>query len=209
MPFESKKQREGFFGTHPNDAPQVRRAPLGKLARHKVEDERPFQRMAESITTDLVDFLPDEIADLGVVSMDAWNDVAPDAASAALADLPDEGEFGGDGDAYFQAHEAQLKVAVIKALQKKGVRVVPTRRDALRLLADEGELHQDHLAAFRDSIVEDDLDSDGPVPEVSDGQEVYSLRPDGTVIPGQSPGMTQFRVKAPAKSDGATGGGEA
>jgi hypothetical protein len=170
-------------------------APLGKLARKaKPEGEVAFRRMVEWITTDMEGFLPNEIEDLGVVSMDAWDDIAPESASAALVDLEDESEFGGDGDAYYLAHAPQLKAAVIAALQRKGVRVVPTRRDALRLLVKLGKLNEDHLSAFENETTQD-VSAEEAASAVQRGQEAYTIQDDGGVVAGIQAGGRYFTVK--------------
>ncbi|MCA1810812.1 MAG: hypothetical protein LC623_02240 [Halobacteriales archaeon] len=180
-------------GLWPDDR-EPRTAPLPRAKKPKKIEDIAFHRMVEWITTDLEGFLPNEISDLGVVSMDAWDDVAPESCSAALVDLDGKQWDTFDRDAYYEAQQSRLKAAVIQALQKKGVRVVPTRQDALRLLASTGKLNEDHLTAFENEI-QQDVSADDAAGAVLEGQEAYSILSDGRVVTGLKPGARYFTVK--------------
>jgi hypothetical protein len=186
-------------GVWPDDR-EPRTAPLPRVKKPGPE-EVAFKRMVEWITTDLEGFLPNEISDLGVVSLDAWGDVAPESSSAALVSLDGKEWDTFDGDAFFEAQQSQLKAAVIQALQRKGVAVVPKRTDALRLLAAQGKLNEDHLSAFEDVILRQDVTGNEAAEAFGEGHEPYTIRPDGGVVRGILAEGRYFTVKGEGKPD--------
>lgn len=198
---QDKVMRDRRLGLQPEAAKSPGLGKLPRKGKPGPEAELPFRRMVEWITTDMEGFLPNEISDLGVVSMDAWDDIAPESASAALVDVEDEAEFGGDGDAYYRAHEEQLKAAVEAALKREGVAVVPKRTDALRLLAVQGKLTEDHLGAFEEVIRRQDLTGNEAAEAFGEGHEPYTIRPDGRVVHGIEPEGRYFTVKGEGKPD--------
>lgn len=187
--FHSKRahdrvQRERRLGL--NAAP-ASRTPLGKLDAAAAETARLVRVCA--VATDLSDNLPLEVADLGLISMSAWDDVAPDAAAHALRG---EGSTA-TARAVLKENDAQIHPAVVRTLLEQGFRVVDDDASAIRLLAKSGELRESHLYTYLPARKL--IDAQAAQAATLRGEAAYTIRPDGAVVPGVKAGGRYFTVK--------------
>jgi hypothetical protein len=177
-PFSSDKGRRAAFakGGHAEDTPK--RTPLFNrtpAAREPGVVERAVERTANRF----LDYLPEEINSLGIVHMGLFKDAVADA----LQDLQHEGELD-DMGAFVEQHRKALEHGVVQELRRRGIRVVGCAEDMMRMLAKTKRLEERHLPGFKDVIEDHDAPDDEAGHAGLLRREVYTVKPDGTVVYG-------------------------